>query len=292
MMELQQLRYFVAVADAGKVTAAARDLHVAQPSVSKQLRKLETELGAPLFERGKTGVALTAAGQILLPWAKRVLTDLEGARSDVAGLASLERGRLSIGATPSLSTVLLPRVLAAFHSEHPGITLNVLEAGSGDLVERLAMGGLDLALVILPVPREELFDTTPLLREELVLAVAKRHPLAKRKSVRVSELRGVPLVMFREGYDLRSATIAACEQAGFHPTFAIEGAEMDGVLRMAAAGVGVAVVPRMVVERGGPLVAVRLAQPTLIRSVGVAFRRDRQHSRAADALVARLREFL
>jgi DNA-binding transcriptional LysR family regulator len=292
MMEMQQLRYFVAVADAGKVTAAARDLHVAQPSVSKQLRKLETELGAPLFERGKTGVALTAAGQILLPWAKRVLTDLEGARSDVAGLASLERGRLSIGATPSLSTVLLPRVLAAFHSEHPGITLNVLEAGSGDLVERLAMGGLDLALVILPVPREELFDTTPLLREELVLAVAKRHPLAQRKSVRVSELRGVPLVMFREGYDLRSATIAACEQAGFHPTFAIEGAEMDGVLRMAAAGVGVAVVPRMVVEKGGPLVAVRLAQPTLMRAVGVAFRRDRQHSRAADALVARLREFL
>ena len=292
MMEMQQLRYFVAVADAGKVTAAARDLHVAQPSVSKQLRKLETELGAPLFERGKTGVALTAAGRILLPWAKRVLTDLEGARSDVAGLASLERGRLSIGATPSLSTVLLPRVLAAFHSEHPGITLNILEAGSGDLVERLAMGGLDVALVILPVPREELFDTTPLLREELVLAVAKRHPLAKRKSVRVSELRGVPLVMFREGYDLRSATIAACEQAGFHPTFAIEGAEMDGVLRMAAAGVGVAVVPRMVVEKGGPLVAVRLAQPTLMRSVGVAFRRDRQHSRAADALVARLREFL
>src|SRR5438270_2610947 len=291
-VELQQLRYFVAVADAGKVTAAARDLHVAQPSVSKQLRKLETELGAILLERRKTGVALTDAGQILLPWAKRVLADLDGARSEVAGLASLERGRLSVGATPSLSTVLLPRVLAAFHSEHPGITLSVLEAGSRDLVDRLALGGLDLALVILPVPREERFDTIPLLREELVLAVAKRHPLAKRKSVRLTELRGVPLVMFREGYDLRSSTIAACEQAGFHPTFAIEGAEMDGVLRMAAAGVGVAVVPSMVIERGGPLVAVRLAQPTLVRSVGVAFRRDRQHSRAADAFVAQLREFL
>lgn len=289
---MQQLRYFVAVADAGKMTAAARDLHVAQPSVSKQLRKLEAELGAALFERGKAGVSLTDAGQILLPWARRVLTDLEGARSEVAGLASLERGRLSVGATPSLSTVLLPRVLAAFHSQHPGITLNVLEAGSRDLVDRLAVGGLDLALVILPLPREELFDTSPLLREELVLAVAKRHRLAKRKSVRVSELRGLPLVMFREGYDLRSATIAACEQAGFHPTFAIEGAEMDGVLRMTAAGVGVAVVPSMVVEKGGALVAVRIAQPTLVRSVGVAFRRDRQHSRAADAFVAHLREFL
>jgi len=291
-MELQQLRYFVAVADSGKFTTAARDLHVAQPSISKQVRKLEDELGAVLLERRRTGVVLTDAGAILLPWAKRMLADLDGARSEVAGLATLERGRLSVGATPSLSTVLLPRVLAAFHAEHPGITLSVVEAGSRDLVERLAAGELDLALVILPVPREELFETTPLIREELVLAVAKTHPLARRKTVRVGDLRGVPLVMFRDGYDLRSATITACEQAGFHPTFAVEGAEMDGVLRMAAAGVGVAVVPRMVVERGGPLVAVRLSQPTLSRSVGVAFRRDRHHSRAADAFVTLLRGFI
>jgi DNA-binding transcriptional LysR family regulator len=291
-LELQQLRYFVAVAESGKFTAAARDLHVAQPSISKQVRKLEDELGAALLERRRTGVTLTDAGGILLPWAKRMLADLDGARSEVAGLATLERGRLSVGATPSVSTVLLPRVLAAFHAEHPGITLSVIEAGSRDLVDRLAAGDLDLALVILPVPREELFETAPLIREELVLAVAKGHPLARRKTVRVADLRGVPLVMFRDGYDLRSATITACEQAGFHPTFAVEGAEMDGVLRMAAAGVGVAVVPRMVVERGGPLVAVRLAQPTLSRSVGVAFRRDRHHSRAADAFVARLRAFI
>ena len=183
-------------------------------------------------------------------------------------------------------------ILASFHAAHPGVSLSVVEAGSRDLVDRLASGDLDLALVILPLPREELFDTLPLLREELVLAVAKRHPLATRKTVRVGELRGVPLVMFRDGYDLRSATVAACEQAGFHPTFAIEGAEMDGVLRMAAAGVGVAVVPRMVVEKGGPLVAVRLVQPTLTRSVGVAFRRDRHRARSADAFVAQLREFL
>jgi len=291
-MELQQLRYFIAVADTGKFTAAARDLHVAQPSISKQLRKLEDELGAALLERRRTGVVLTDAGAILLPWAKRMLADLDGARSEVAGLATLEGGRLSVGATPSLSTVLLPRVLAAFHAEHPGITLSVVEAGSRDLVDRLAAGDLDLALVILPVPREELFETAPLIREELVLAVARDHPLARRKTVKVADLRGVPLVMFREGYDLRSATITACEQAGFHPTFAVEGAEMDGVLRMAAAGVGVAVVPRMVVERGGPLVAVRLAQPTLSRSVGVAFRRDRHHSRAADAFVTLLRAFI
>src|SRR5258708_3058285 len=291
-MELQQLRYFVAVADRGRFTAAAEELHVAQPSISKQVRKLEAELGAVLLERGRAGIARTDAGEILLPWAKRVLADVDGARSEVAGLARRERGRLSVGATPSVSTVLLPRVLATFHSSHPGVTLSVIEAGSRDLVDRLASGELDLAMVILPVPREELFETIPLLREELVLPVSKRPPLAPPKTVRWSELRAVPLVWFREGYELRRATMGACEEAGFHPTFAIEGAEMDGVLRMAAAGVGVAVVPRMVVETGGPLVAIRLTQPTPTRSVGVAFRRDRHHSRAADAFVAQLREFL
>ena len=288
-MELHQLRYFVAVAEHRHFTRAAADLGVAQPSVSKQIRKLEAEIGDPLFDRTAGRVALTDAGTVLLPWAKRVLADLDAARAEVAGLASLEGGRLSVGATPSVSTVLLPQVLAGFHRAHPGVALAVYEAGSRDLVRRLEAGDLDLALVILPVPHEELFETTPLIREELVLAVAKQHPLARRKSVKVGDLRGVPLVMFREGYDLRSATIAACEQAGFHPTFAVEGAEMDGVLRMAAAGVGVAVVPSMVVQKGGPLVAVRLAQPTLMRSIGLAFRRDRHHSRAADAFATELR---
>src|SRR5438552_17684277 len=117
-MELQQLRYFVAVAETRKFTTAARDLHVAQPSVSKQVRKLESELGAVLLERGRAGVTLTDAGAILLPWAKRVLADLDGARAEVADLATPERGRLSVRATPSLSTVLRPRVLAAFHADH------------------------------------------------------------------------------------------------------------------------------------------------------------------------------
>src|SRR5260370_17210488 len=135
-LELQQLRYFVGIADSGSFTTAGRELHVAQPSVSKQVRKLESELGAVLLERGRAGVTLTDAGAILLPWAKRVLADLDGARSEVADLATLERGSLSVGATPSVSTVLLPRVLAAFHAEHPGITLPIIEAGSRDLVHR------------------------------------------------------------------------------------------------------------------------------------------------------------
>lgn len=287
-MELQQLRYFVAVAERRHFTRAAAALGVAQPSVSKQIRRLEADLGDALFDRTPGGVALTDAGTVLLPWAKRVLADLDAARAEVAGLATLEGGRLSVGATPSISTVLLPPILAEFHRAHPGVTLAVHEAGSRDLVARLEAGDLDLALVVLPVPHDDVLATTPVLREDLVLAVPAGHPLAGRRAVRVAELRGVPLVMFREGYDLRATTIAACEAAGFHPIFAVEGAEMDGVLRMTAAGIGVAVVPGIVVERGGPLVAIRLTEPTLSRSIGLAHHRGRRRSRAAETFGALL----
>lgn len=290
-MELHQLAYFVAVAKHRHFTKAAADLHVAQPSVSKQIGKLEREIGAPLFHRLRGNLTLTQAGETLLPWATRVLQELDGARAEVRELAGLERGRLTIGATPSLSTVMLPPVLTRFHAEHEKVELVTHEAGSRDLVRMLEAGALELALVIMPV-RQEVLATTPLLREELVLAVPRTHALARRSGVAVRELRDLPLVMFREGYDLRAATIAACHRAGFEPTFAVEGAEMDGVLRMAAAGLGVAVVPRMVVDRGGPLVPVPLQDPALERTVALAHRRDWRLSRAAEVFSAELVRYL
>jgi DNA-binding transcriptional LysR family regulator len=183
--------------------------------------------------------------------------------------------------------MVLPDVLARFHAERPGIDLVVHEAGSRDLLQRLAQGEVEVALVILPV-QEETFATVPLLREELVLAVPRDHAFARRRRIAVASLRDVPLVMFREGYDLRAVTVAACQRAGFEPTFALEGGEMDGVLRMVAAGLGVAVVPRSVVTGEGALVAVRLSDPTLERTIGLAHRRDWTLSPAADRFSALL----
>ncbi len=289
-MELHQLRYFVAVAEERHFTKAARDLRVAQPSVSRAIRVLEEELATPLFHRMKGNVALTSAGEVLLPWARRVLADVDGATSEVRELADLRRGRLAVGATPSLTTTLLPPALARFHQSFPGIDLVLHEAGSRDLVRELEQGALDVALVILPL-RHEVLETTPLLREELVVAVAPDHPLASRKTLAIADLKGVPLVMFRDGYDLRAATVTACRRAGFEPTFALEGGEMDGVLRLAAAGLGVAVVPSLVIDAAGPLRAVRLAEP-LTRTIGFANRRDRRLSRAGREFVAAVRALL
>src|SRR6184192_37873 len=282
-IELHQLRYFVAVAEQRHFTKAARGLRVAQPSVSRAIRVLEEELGTPLFHRMTGNVALTPAGETLLPWARRVLADVDGATGEVRELADLRRGRLAVGATPSLTITLLPPALAKFHSAFPGIELVLHEAGSRDLVAELEQGALD----IMPV-RHETLETSPLLREELVVAVPHDHPLASRKTVTIADLRGVPLVMFRDGYDLRAATVAACRRAGFEPVFALEGGEMDGVLRFAAAGIGVAVVPSLVIDPAGPLRAMRLAEP-LTRTIGFANRRDRRLSRAGREFVETVR---
>ena len=290
-VQIGQLRCFLAVAEHRHFTRAARELGLAQPSVSAQVRGLEADLGGELFHRMKGNVTLTAAGEALLPFARRILADVDAAASEVSDVSGLARGRIAIGATPSLAATLAPPVLARFHEAHPGISLAMREAGSGDLVAAVEEGSVDVALVILPV-RQDVLETQALLREELVVAVAREHPLAKRRTITLTDLRDVPLVMFREGYDLRSATEAACRAAGFAPTFAVDGGEMDGVLALTTAGLGAAIGPSLVVRPGGPLRAVRIERPALTRTIGIAHRRDRRLSRAAQELIDTVRALI
>lgn len=284
-MQLHQLRYVVTLSEEGQFVRAAARLHVAQPSISAAVRALEVEVGATLFDRSRHGALPTAAGEAFLPWARQVLADCDAGVAAVEALGGLQRGRVTLGATPSLTTTLLPAVVAGFRRAHPGVDLILDQAGSGDLVVRLEENLVDVALIVLPVAGAWL-ETTPLGEEELVLAVPTDHDLAKRGQVRIEDLRDVPLVMFRTGYDLREATLSACRDAGFQPTFAVEGLEMDGVLAMARAGVGAAVVPASVILASAPLVGVPFAGRELVRRVGVARRRDRTISAAAAALVA------
>jgi DNA-binding transcriptional LysR family regulator len=281
-VELHQLRYFVTVAEELHFTRAARRLGVAQPSVSSQVRKLEAELGTPLFERAASGPRLTQAGEVFLPLARRALADVDDAVAQVREVDHLGRGRLVVGATPSLCSGLLPAALSRFHRAFPGITVSLFEEGSGGLVGRIESGEVELALVILPL-RQAWLATRELAAEELVLVVGPGHDLWGRRAMGVAELQGVPLVMFREGYDLREATFTACHRAGFEPVLVTEGGEMDGVLSMVGAGLGAAVVPSIVAAAHPELHSVRFRPADLRRTIGLARRADRAPSRAAAA---------
>ncbi|WEH36964.1 LysR substrate-binding domain-containing protein [Streptomyces sp. AM 4-1-1] len=286
-MHLQQLAYFVAVAEARHFTRAAEAVHVSQPSLSQQIRALEKELGAELFSRARGNITLTDAGGTLLPLARRILADADTARREVQELVQLRRGRVRLGATPSICTGLLPDVLRAFHDLHPGIELLLEEGGSHDLVRELARGALDLALVVLPLPAASpALTTVELLHEDLVVVSSTARPRPGRGgAVRISDLRHESLVMFRHGYDLRELTVAACRAEGFEPSFTVEGGEMDAVLGFVRAGLGIAVVPSMVATRAGhDLRTTPLAGPGLRRAIALAHRSDVAPPRAAREL--------
>ena len=288
-MKLHQLAYVLAVAEEQHFTRAAARLHLAQPSLSRQISLLEHELGVLLFNRGPGQglVTLTAEGEALLPFVHRVLADTEAIGAEARALTGMVRGRLSVGATPSLITRVLAPALVEFHTSHPGIELAVVEAGSRQLVGQLTSGEVDLALVVLPITDPGV-DTTPLFDDPLVLAVAPDHPLAVQRRVRVADLDGLPLVMFREGYDLRAVTLAACRDADVQPRLVSQGGEMDGVLAFVAAGLGAAVVPAIAMPAESTLCAIPFTRPGLSRTVALAHRADRPVPRAARALADQL----
>lgn len=289
-MQLQQLRYFLEVEQTRHFTQAADNLGVSQPTLSKQIHTLETTLGAPLFERIRGGVTLTAAGQTLLPLAQRMVADADAAQEAVADIVGLRRGEVRLGATPSLCSSLVPEVLRTFRAEHPEIQLYVNEGGSQDLIENLLAHTLDLALIVQPSEGvDEALSAAPVLQESLVVAsVADGPPPTANSQIALSELEHTPLVMFRAGYDIRGVTLDACRRAGFTPKFAVEGGEMDAVLAFVEAGLGVALVPSMVLANRPLLRATPLAAPGMRRTIALAHRTRSVLPHAAEALRATL----
>jgi len=301
-VKLEQLSSFEAVARIGHFTRAAEELFLAQPSLSRQIAALEADLGAKLFRRGPAGVALTDAGEVLLPIARRMLGDARAAREQMDELAGLRRGHVRLGAPPTLCVSLVADVLAAFRTAHPGVDLHITEGGSRSLVDALNENALDLALMVTrgtepSVPGTELI---PLLSEELVVVSAAGAPLPgpvhqqrgesptptelTPTELTLAELAQIPQVAFNRSYDLRGATDAAFSASGLTPTIAVEGAEMDAVLRFVERGLGVAVVPAMVVIDRPALRSTRLVRPQLTRTVNLARRTDVGPSAAAAAM--------
>ena len=286
-MNLEQLRGFVEIARLGNFTRAAEELHLAQPSLSRQISTLERELGSDLFHRARGHISLTAAGEVLLPYARRMLADASSVRREMAEIAGLRRGRVRLGAPPSLCASIVPDVVGTFRAAHPGVELAITERGSRRLVAALAEGALDLALLASSDVGAEAavsLTRTPLLAEDLVVVSAADGPeICAGAAISLHAVAELPLIAFPRSYVLRGATDAAFAAAGLVPEVVVEGPEMDTVLRFVERGVGVAIVPAMVALGRPGLRAVPLAERrSLPTSLGR--RADMAPTRAAAAL--------
>lgn len=288
---IQQLRCFVAVALTQQFTVAAETLHLAQPSLSQQIHHLEKILDTALFQRSYRPVRLTDAGVELLPLARRVLSDLDEVFQRVNDVGELRRGHVTIGATPSLGATLMPEALARFQRRYPGISVTFVERHSNELLDELESAALDLALVILPIPRPTL-DSVVVARETLVLVVAIDHPLAARDHVTIQDLDGVPMIMFREGYDVKNATTDAFAHAGASLNVALDGVEMGSVLAFVAAGLGAAIVPSIVANSNQDVKVLHVGPPSLERTISLVRPLRRSSSRAVSALSTEITDYL
>ena len=292
-MELRHLRYFVAVAETLNFTQAAADCGVAQSALSQQIARLERDVGASLFSRSpRRPVQLTDAGAVLLTWARRMLSDAEQAKQDIDALVGVRRGRLRLGLIQTLAgAVDLAAVLGAYRARHPGVELSVSYDTSEALLTAANDGELDLALVGLGpdrIPPE--LDHRLLSEDRLVAIVAPDHRLAARSRIDLAELAGDEFVWFSKGTGLRRAVESACERAGLTPPRNLEVGLISEMIRLAAHGLGVTVVPSSAVPASGAAAdgarVLRLTDPRALHRVAVVYRADRLSAAAAAFLEA------
>jgi DNA-binding transcriptional LysR family regulator len=285
-MELRQLRYLIALAEEGSFTRAATNANVAQPALSRQIQKLERELGLPLVDRTTRRVAITPAGQEVAATGRRVLGELEALTHSLQQTMNLLRGTVTIGVTQTPGPIDVPRILAAFNRRHPGVELILCEGLSVDLASQLREDRLDLALISAISARERRQLVLARSRvERLVVLLPADHRLAKRRHLAIADLRDERFVSFSRGATIRVAVERAATRAGFVPRASLETNDVERTAALVAEGLGVAVLPDSDAHRGGSsTVAVPLQGPALRYEIFVAWRAHRQLTPPADAL--------
>src|SRR5437867_7498805 len=283
-MEIHQLRYFVAVAEEGSFSRAAGKVRVAQPSLSQQIRKLEAEVGQPLFDRLPRSVVLTEAGRCLIDYARQILASIGDARRCVDELKGEVAGRVAVGTIPTIAPYVLPELVVTFQEHYPEVTLEIVEDVTEGVTRRIDSGELDVALASTcrpsPTLRRESLGNEPLLA-----LVPEGHPLAKKTLVEFDDLKSQRFLLLHEMHCLSQQVHHLLESRRLHPEVALAGSQLSTIANMVAAEIGVSIVPQMMVKHHATpgCVSLPFAPPVPERELNVLYNPLRFQSKAAAA---------
>jgi LysR family hydrogen peroxide-inducible transcriptional activator len=241
-LSLHALEQFVALARTKNFTRAAEELHLSQPALSRAIQKLEDQLGQPLFERKPREVLLTDLGELLQERAREILQLVEDTFSELAEAG--RRGRIRLGAIPTIAPYFLPGVLSRFAELHPEVTVSVLEDTTEVLIKRCSLGEIDLAIVALPILARQL-QLEPLFDEELLLVLPVGHPLARVKKLTMEAVEPHPFVMLNEAHCLSENIASFCRQHSVQPVTVERTSQLTTVQELVALNHGVSIVPEM-----------------------------------------------
>jgi LysR family hydrogen peroxide-inducible transcriptional activator len=289
-MELSQLRYVMAIADAGNFTRAAARLNVAQPSLSQQIIKLERELGHKLFHRMGRKAVLTEAGSVFLERARRILFEVEDATKELADHPSLER-RITVGAIPTLAPFMLPTLISRCRKRFPNLQVNIREDFKVTLIQEILGGELDLALAALPVADPRIL-VEALWKEPLILVVAKGHPLASKDRVIGADLANETFILLGSSSSLAAQVRRFCGESNFEPRIGSRCAQIATVKALVGIGAGISILPRVARSSGDgdSLVYIALADAEPFREIAVIRHMQRFQTRGAEQFLSVVRE--
>ena len=294
MLDVRRMKVLREVAARGSFSAAAEALSFTQSAVSQQVAALERETGAKLVERGTRGIKLTDAGEALVAHADIVLARLDDAEQELAAIAGLQGGRLRLATFQSAGATLVPRAMGVFHERHPKVELKMIEAEPEDSIPRMKDGEIDIALTYdyeaIPEPADQELERVHLVEDRMDLVIPADHPLAKRKRPKLADFADEPWIMSYLGSTCQQTMVLACRSAGFEPRIAFETDENTAVQAFVAAGMGVALMPRLALTAVNPGTVVREVTPSSQRRIWATRLVEGYRSPASEAMVQILQD--
>ncbi|SDJ84669.1 cidABC operon transcriptional activator CidR [Sediminibacillus albus] len=241
-MDIRHLKYFIEVAHFKSFTRAADHLFITQPTISKMIKNLESELGVELFDRSRKKLILTDAGRVILEQAQTIDKAFDNLQTELDDLLGLQKGHIRIGLPPIMDAERVIRILGEFHQLYPHITFQLLENGTKKIEEDINQDNLDVGITVLPTS-EENFHYFSFKQEELRVVVPPTHHLASRKQIKLEELKDEQIILFNKDFALNDRISSACKEAGFLPTVVSESTQWDFIGKMIAADLGISILP-------------------------------------------------
>ena len=290
-MDFRQLEAFVQVAVHHSFSRAAEALELTQPSVTARIQALERELGEEMFDRGGRRVRLTDAGTIFLPHAERMLQMLREAKESVEEVRGIQAGSLRLGSALTISTYVLPRMLRTFHSRYPGVDVVVRTGRSDQVLNMLLSDEVQVGLAHSLIHPD--VETVDLYADEVILVANPDHPFAANRQATIEEIGGQPVILADRGSSYYGLIHGLFLQAGVVPNVAMELDSMEATKRMVEEGLGIALLPRVCLERElkqGLLAEVSITNaPSISRQIALIYRKSRKQVRTVQAFLEVLR---
>ena len=281
-MNLDELHWFVALAESEHMTDAAAELNITQPTLSRALARLEHQIGTPLFDRVNRRLRLNAYGRIVLEHARRSISEMRSATERITALRDPDKGVVRLAFLHSMANWFVPDIIGRFHAQAPQVQFDLSQAAGHELAEALATGQVDLVITT-PRPQGDGYGWRELMVEQLCLVVPRTHHLGKRRRISLTETAEEPFIALGSQFALRQLTNELWAAEGINPRVVFEAMEIATIEGLVAAGLGIAVVPAPRPSRAEPSAAyISLTSAHAKRAVGLAWIKGRPISPAAD----------